>query len=371
MMKKLTNNKIIYPILMVCTLLEAFWEFLLHKRFIFLWDDLWYSTNLVTGAPLSGISDIIEGQYWHYFNWGGRSINHSILQLTLMGGELFADILNLLVTFTLCYLICEIAGKKNIKYYCISFFLLISLNTDIKLSMFWQSGSVNYLYSTNWILLFLLINLRYVKNPDSKKIPGLSLLMLPLGLITGWSNENMGPACAVTAFIIIIYCFKYLKRKAPLWMWSGAFTALTGSAFLILAPGNFVRKTHVETMTLWETLYDRFFSMLSGGMSYLFPSLLCLTLFLYIYLKVGNKLKPYQIIIMITTILSYGAMILSPTFPNRAAFGIMVLCIILILSFIIGIEDKDAGYKKYIFIFALCMWCIGMFTLTAALKMPL
>lgn len=371
MMKKLVNNKSVCAILSFCVLLEALLEFLLHRRFIFLWDDLWYSTNLVTGKALTGITDIFESQYWHYFNWGGRSISHSVLQLTLMGGELFADVLNMIVTFTLCYLICEIAGRKSIKYYCLSFFLLISLNTDIKLSMFWQSGSANYLYSTNWILLFLLLYLRYVKNPDSKKIPGLSLLMLPLGLITGWSNENMGPACAVTAFIIIVYCFKFLKRKAPVWMWSGAVTSFIGSVILILAPGNFVRKTHVEEISLWETLYDRFFSMLAGGMSYLFPSLLCLILFLFIYLKVGNKLEPYQITLMLTAILAYGAMILSPTFPNRAAFGLMVLCIILILSFIEGIEQKNAGYKKYISVFVICMWLIGMFTLTAALKLPL
>ena len=371
MTKKLENKNFIYSILVICVILETLFEILLHKRFIFLWDDLWYSTNLVTGDSLSSFSDILESQYWHYFNWGGRSITHSILQLTLMGGELFANVLNMIVTFTLCYLICEVAGNKNMKYFCISFFLLISLNTDIKLSMFWQSGSANYLYSTNWILLFLLIYLRYVKNPDSRWLPCLSVLMLPLGLITGWSNENMGPACAVTAFIVIIYCHKFLKRKAPLWMWTGAVTALIGSAFLILAPGNFIRKAHVEDVSFLETVADRFFSMLTGGMSFLFPSLLCLLLFLFLYFKTGNHLKPYQIILMITAILGYGAMVLSPTFPNRAAFGLMVLCIVLILSFISGIEEKDSRCKSYISIFALCMWLIGMLTLTAALKLPL
>ena len=370
MIKKLKQNNIIAPILLICVLIEAWTEFLLHKRFIFLWDDLWYSIHLITEEPLTGFMDILEGQYWHYFNWGGRIVNHTVLQLTTMGGELFADILNMIVTFLLCFLICEIAGTKTFKYYCISFFLLISLNTDIKLSMFWQSGSANYLYSSTWILLFLLFYLRYVKNPDKKKIPGLSLLMLFLGLITGWSNENMGPACAVTAFMIIFYCHKFLKKKAPLWMWTGAITSLIGSILLIVAPGNFVRKAHVEELTIWETIYDRFFSMLAGGFSFLFPTILCLALCLFLYLKIGNTLKPWQIIVIITSVLAYGAMILSPTFPNRAAFGVMVLGIILILSLLSEIETKNSHYKKYIFLFAISMWLIGMLILKAALNLP-
>lgn len=370
MFKKISKQTLLYIALTVCLLITAVLEFKFHRRFTFRWDDMWYSTNLVTGEALSGIADIFESQYWHYFNWGGRSINHAVLQLTMLGGELFADVLNLIVTFTLSFLICAVAGKKDWKYFCLSFFLLISLNTDINLSMFWQSGSANYLYSTNWILLFLLFYIRYVKNPDNKNIKGLSILMLPLGLITGWSNENMGPACAVTAFLVIIYCYKFLKRKAALWMWTGAVSSLVGSALLILAPGNFVRNVHNVDLSLLDTLYERFFCMLLGGFSYLFPSYLFLCVFIYISLKMGNKIKPYQIILLITTLLSYGAMALSPTFPNRAAFGTMVLCIILIVSFLNDMEQKEFKNRNYVFLFTICMWASGIITLAAALRLP-
>lgn len=366
LLKKFIPYAIITFLLFITTILE--WKF--HRRFVFLWDDNWYATNLVTGQPLSSIKDVVEGQYWHYFNWGGRTVNHTLLQLITMGGELFADVLNLCITFLLSFLICKLSGKLNWKYYCLSFFLLISLNTDIKLSMFWQSGATNYLYSSTWIMLFLLIYVNYIKNPSKKSSLLLSVLMLPLGLITGWSNENMGPACMVTAFITIFYYFKFLKQKAPIWMWIGAVSSLIGSVLLILAPGNFVRKNHVEDVTILETLYDRFYSMLAGGFSFLFPSLIFLLLFVLIYLKLGNKLKPYQIILMITALLSYGAMVLSPTFPCRASFGTMVLCIILILSFLNGIEEKNASYKKYIFLYTVCMWLSGVVTLYAATKLP-
>jgi len=84
---------------------------------------------------------------------------------------------------------------------------------------------------------------------------------------------------------------------------------------------------------------------------------LFLLIFLLLYLKAGNQLQPFQILLMITAVLAYGAMILSPTFPRRACFGIMVVCITLILSFLQGI------HKKYAFLYTLWMWAFGMYVL--------
>jgi len=73
-------------------------QFMVHRYVPFMMDDLWYGTNLATGEPLHSLGDVVEGQVWHYLNWGGRSITHGILQITLMSGEWCADILNLLMT---------------------------------------------------------------------------------------------------------------------------------------------------------------------------------------------------------------------------------------------------------------------------------
>ena len=65
--------------------------FVTHRAIPFMMDDLWYSTMLSDDTPISSISDIVKSQIWHYNNWGGRSMTHSILQLTLLAGELAAD----------------------------------------------------------------------------------------------------------------------------------------------------------------------------------------------------------------------------------------------------------------------------------------
>lgn len=372
MIEKIKKNpKTVFGILLLlCVFTEAFFAFKFHRRFIFLWDDTWYATNLVNDTPVQSISDIIKAQYWHYFNWGGRIVNHGILQFVLMQGELFADILNIAVTFLLSFVICKLANAKSILSYCIGFLLLFSLNQDVKLSMFWQSGAVNYLYSSVWIFAFLWIYIRQVRNPEAKSLPLAFLWMIPLGFMTGWSNENMGPASFLMSALVIFYFIRKLHRKTPLWMWTGMISSFIGSVLLILAPGNFIRNTHVEEITLLETLYDRFNMMLMAGASYLFPTVLFTLLFMFLFYKTGNRLKPYQIILMLTAILAYAGMALSPTFPNRAAFGIMGLCIVLICSFIEEIINTDKRYLKYIFVFALLSWVFGIYTLYACLKLP-
>lgn len=371
MQSKGYKRKMIYVLLLLGVLLEAIMELKFHRRFVFLWDDTWYATNIATGGPLQGLSDVLESQVWHYFNWGGRCINHGVLQLTLMCGELGADILNLAVTFLLCFLICEVAGRKDVFSYGLAFFSLIGLNKDIKLSIFWQSGAVNYLYSANWILLFLLLYIRQVKNPEAVKWKGIELWILPLGLIAGWSNENMGPMCFAISLVVMAHFKWWLKKRVPLWMVEGAVMTLCGSALMLLAPGNFVRKATGAELSGLEALYDRFFSMLMAGMSFLFPAILTVLLFLYIYIRVEKKLQPYQLVLMLACLLSYGAMILAPGFPNRAAFGIMVLCISLVLSFMQGIRDKTEKYNGFFLLFAAYMWLYGMYSLYAALRLPI
>ena len=60
----------------------------------FMMDDEWYSTLLYADTPIRNLGDIVHAQIWHYFNWGGRSMAHALLQMILLTGESWADILN-------------------------------------------------------------------------------------------------------------------------------------------------------------------------------------------------------------------------------------------------------------------------------------
>lgn len=356
--------------------------FLAHRSVPFMMDDEWYATNLATGAQLQSLADVVEGQVWHYLNWGGRSITHGILQLTLMAGELCADIFNVVMTLLLAYMICVVSKQKKAEYFQLSLSMLICFNANVKMSMFWQAGLVNYVYSSAWILLFLFpyfqaadrvagcevegnIELSGKRNyTENKDLPGIVFWIVPLGIITGWSNENMGPACFVLAVLVILY-YKYKQRKKlPLWMYLGAVTSFIGSVMVVVAPGNFVRSSTIEEKGVVATLMERGFSMFQAGLDFLFPVCIMIVLLLIFYIKqFQGKLCPSQHLLLVGIVLSYGAMILSPHYPDRATFGTMVLGIVLIHTLLAGILEKCQAMKKYMNALQLCVWLYSVVTL--------
>lgn len=357
------RNYILFPILGI-VLLYIF-EFVAHRTVPFMMDDEWYSTNLATGAPLQSLADVVEGQVWHYLNWGGRSITHGVLQLTLMSGELCADILNVAMTILLAYMICVVAGQRKVCSFLLSSSLLLCLNANAKMSMFWQAGLVNYVYSSAWILLFLWPYIDMADHPEgsiflkaSKLWTGLLTVgMLPLGLITGWSNENMGPTCFVLAVLVIVYRKWVQKERVPLWMYLGMVTSLAGSVLVILAPGNFVRSATIEPKSFVLTILERLYSMFEAGIAFLFPVVILLVLLLIFYkVQLGGRLRAGQILLMLGMLLSYGAMVLSPHYPDRATFGTMVLGIVVINTLIEQIAEACRAFKKYVNIMQAGVW---------------
>lgn len=360
---KPSKEKFSTVFILFALIILAIAEFILHREVIFMMDDNWYSTNLATGNPLVSISDVVESQRWHFLNWGGRVITHGILQLTLIAGELFCDFLNLFMTFLLVLIMCIIANRKTLFCFFTGFTLVIALNANIKMSMFWQSGAANYIYSTVWILLFMWVYLRQVQAPAQAALPLVNLWFPLLGLITGWSNENMGPASFVLSVIIIVYTHFTQKRKVPLWMITGSLFCLLGSAFVILAPGNFVRVSCLPEESFFHTLYNRLLSMLCAGTEYLFGTALFLVLLVLIYtVYFKEKLQPFHWMLLIHAILSYGAMVLSPHYPDRATFGTMVVCITLIISILSDILEKKPSIRKLIYVFMSSMWVYSLYT---------
>lgn len=350
-------------------LILAVMEWIFHRNVPFMMDDLWYSTNLATDGPLLGLADIVEGQVWHFMNWGGRCVTHGILQLTLMTGELWADVINMVMMLTLVWMVCVVAGKKQPFWFLLAGTLIVALNANVKMSMFWQAGTVNYVYSTAWILLFIRPYLRQVENPRGKKLPLIELWMLPLGLMTGWSNENMGPACFIITIVAAVYLVKVCHEKLPVWMWLGSVMCLVGSVLVVVAPGNFVRSATIPQKPLGETIYDRFYSMLCAGTDFLFPSAVLLAAVLLIRMVcLKQKLRPANWMLLALAVLSYGAMVLSPHYPDRATFGTMVVCIILIISVLADILKEKKGYWNYVSFATLGIWCYAIYTLAGGWK---
>lgn len=360
------QSRVLWTLAGLLLLVSVIIIYVVHREIPFMMDDLWYSTKLSSETPIASFADIIESQIWHYHNWGGRSMTHGMLQMILLCGEHFADVLNVVVTFVLAGMICLMADNKKLPAFFAAVGMLFGLNANWKMSMFWQSGAANYLYITIVILVFLYCYLREAEAGETtKSLPGITLWMIPLGIVAGWSNENMGPAAWVISVLVMLLCAKE-KRKVKPWMILGSLSCLTGSIIMIAAPGNFVRSSEAASNgygVLWNC-FLRCYAECKAALEFLFPTLLILGFLLFIgkgvlQIPVGRK----NILLMLCALLSWGAMILSPHYPDRSTFGTMVLLICTILSLAKDIVQKRRDLSPWLFGMAVLVWLRGMYFL--------
>ena len=355
------QKKIIRWVSLMLIALTALIVWRVNYEIDFMMDDEWYSTVLYADTPIRNLSDIIHAQIWHYFNWGGRSMAHALLQLILLTGEHWADILNTGMTLLLGWLACMIADRRKLPYWSAALGMILGLNANWKMSMFWEAGAANYLYMTGFLLAFLFCYLKY----EEKNLPGIVIWILPLGLIAGWSNENMGPAVWILSLLVILLRHREHK-KVPVWMYLGNISCLAGSILMIVAPGNFVRseETGEEAYSLLWRLYLRCYGEAKGVMEYLFPTVL-LTLFALIVCKgmLKEKLDRNTILLLLGALLSWGALILSPHYPDRASFGTMTLLICATLSMTGKIVDRQKENAWMFYGCAVLVWLRGMYFL--------
>lgn len=329
--------------------------YMTNRHVPFMMDDLWYSTILSEDIPIASLQDIVKSQIWHYQNWGGRSITHGILQLTLLAGEQAADLLNVAVTFLLAGVVCLVAENRSIPAFFAAVALMLGLNANWKMSMFWQSGAANYLYITVVILFFVLAYLQ--------KLPGAIFWIVPVGLAAGWSNENMGPAVWLLSLAVIVSTARE-KRKVPVWMILGNLSCLAGSLLVILAPGNAVRSAQVADRNygiLWR-LFLRGYAGSRAALEYLFPVLLVLLFVLItgkcvLKIEIGKK----NLLLLLCAVLSWGAMFLSPHYPDRATFGTMMLFICVILSVAGKIVRERRDMFAPLWGVSVLIWLRGMY----------
>ena len=331
--------------------------YLTHRRVPFMMDDLWYSTMLSEDTPIRTFGDIVKSQIWHYKNWGGRSMTHGILQLTLLTGEQVADILNIIFTLLLAGSICLVARQRHLGAFFGATAMVLGLNANWKMSMFWQAGAANYLYITVFILLFVFCYLREVgEDTTVSLLPGIVFWILPLGILAGWSNENMGPAVWLLSVAVILTTAKK-KSRIPCWM-------LVGSIMVIVAPGNFVRSSQApdrEYGFLWR-LFMRCYAEGKATMEYLFPTLLVLAAVLLVgkcalKIPIGRQ----NSCLLLLALLSWGAMVLSPHYPDRASFGTMVFMICVIISMTGKILEKRKDLLWPMWAGSVLIWLRGMY----------
>lgn len=320
-----SNHKILLLLSILLTFTLIFGDI---NRTPFKADDFDYMNNFLTGEKINGIFDIVQSQFHHYFYWGGRIPVHFILQFLLFIGKPLASLFCAGAYTVVILIVCKVSNKEN-KIEMASFWFVSSLmyyfNPIWSETVTWFTGNANYLWG---ILLALLPILFFSKYGNKDKISLLSLVsFFILCMISGWTNENVGPL----VFLFLLYSYFIKENRVKKWLLIGAVGCFLGCSLMILAPGNFIRSSVLINDFSGQTLKFFLFRAYNANQAifkYLFSIIiLSISLLLFEY-KVNNKIERSGLFFTLGCLSIIAMIFASPYYPARATFGSMIFFLI-------------------------------------------
>lgn len=331
--------------------------YILNSKTLLVSDDYAYHFLFAGRTPtnttklIANPIDIFISMYNHWNLWGGRVSIHYLLQLTFMFGTNFFNIINSVMFVLLGLLIYKhINNTKEIKLMLLLFIysMIFLFVPQPGSTIFWKSGSANYLWSSVLILCMTLIYKKHYDNNNIKDNIKNSFFIFLLGLIVGCCNENSGCAL-ILAEILFIIIYKYKYKKIPKWAITGLIGTIIGYIFLIIAPGNYIRASIMYPKKNYslESMFKEFLLLTKLSYYYLNTAIILTIISLVIIYKKKESLKKLidkyciQIIFLIFTLTSIYSLIMSPAYPERCWFFAFVYLLI-----IIGINLNYFDYKK-------------------------
>ena len=311
-------------------------------------DDYSYALN-VNNHKLTGVMDVIVYQINHYLTWGGRTVAHTIAQLFLMLPKMVFNVFNSGVYTLLVYLIYRLAkgtNKEDKPYLLLGIhFILYFLTPVFGQNCIWLIGSCNYIWTTSLILLLVS---QYVLKGDKKDSILRIIGILLLGIIAGWTNENTSFGLIVILVTSLIIN-KINKVKVSKWKISGLVGSIIGFITMIAAPGNFVRSAEfVDNDFIIIKWIKRFINCTLGFEEYCLPILIGLLVLFTIYIYNHKKINSYVYAFILGAIFSVYSMILSPEFPPRSWFGVIIFFAIAGMILVYNLEDIKRYFKAII-----------------------
>lgn len=366
----ITNNKF-QKIFFAVSFIGIFVLMYLLNRFYPLFADDW-NYSFVWGSDavrVEGICDIIKSQYNHYFTWGGRIVTHFIAQSLLLLDPVWHDIMNTLAFVIFIYIIYRISNyncKANFFILILIFLFVWFFQPAFGATLLWITGSSNYLWGTLLILIFVFPYYSFYRNPDYRSEGFIACLCIFLiGIVAGWTNENMSVA---SIFLIFLFCIIYKKRgKLPAWAIYGLIGVCIGCILLLVAPGNYVRLENAREsfkepdISFFEILISRASLMFSHYVRYILPLIVLYIILFFVVKKLSDNSEKKKIlfvsfIFVLTSHVAFFAMIASPQFPIRALFGIITFLIIAIVILCANLNvNKILNVIMYMGIFILLL----------------
>ena len=256
---------------------------------------------------------------------------------------------------SLCYVGTMLLIYLNIKVkkeYDVFLYLLINLCVwifcvDFPQTMLWVTGACNYLWGIFIILGFISIYRFYLeKGVEIKNKIWAGVVLFVTGVLAGWCNENTSGGAIL---IVLLFTAKYYfdHKKVEKVMFAGVAGAVTGFAFMILAPGNAARGILVaeeESYTGLALYISRGLKLLKSIDDHLliYMIVICLLGTYFYYTKKYSLLEFYEVVFWAFSGLATAVVLILTTSPMpRAYFGANIFMMIAALQMVQRIREED------------------------------
>lgn len=314
-------------------------------HFSFMMEDLDYLKNLRTGGTINSLADIFSGMSLILKTRGGSALSAFVLQCILLAGENFANILNVLVIFLIVFLISRLigAGKKDIFFYALPFFLLFSLNDDWQYCYTWQFGITNFVYPSIPLLIYLILLTGELEiNNNAKSIPEKAAGVI-CAFLCSWANAAYGAVLLFGAALSVILIKKMIGKKIPLWIWISGGAALAGIGLYASASGNYAEGSVIRQ------------SYISFGV---FSGVILALMLLAVSLRCGGWLSIKQLLLIavlgFAVIVRFAAALIRPMEDNGIQVCTLILSITLFCSMVNTLRREHPDHGRWS---SFIMWC--------------
>jgi hypothetical protein len=241
----LKRQQILIPLVLVITaivfLLLNFCTPLISDDFAYLYKFGPKALLRPTNIPVKNIGDVFESQYYHYLDVNGRFFSHFLIQLFLLFGKFYFNLFNTFIFIGLIVLIFKYSkndlrasNQKNLLIFIL--FSVWFCTPFFGQTMLAVTGTINYLWGSCFVVLFLFLYNREEQNNKSSSWLKLMAYFIFSFCISS-SNESVTFGLAMTLLFIFIFSFR--KLKPILWVMIIGFGL--GVLAIIFSPATTVR----------------------------------------------------------------------------------------------------------------------------------
>ena len=319
--------------------------FYMQIRFAFILEDTMFSKDPVTGEKLSSIGGIFSTIVPTMKTYGGSILSLAILRIILVLGDVFANVLNMLVLFSVSFLIgkCSGAKKEWIFFTALPFVMMFSLNSEWKNTYLWEFGIVNFLFPAVPFLIYLYLVLLEI-NGEKKCICTVKAVIACLAaFFAGFANASYGALAIVAGAAGMVIMSRIVGMKPKKWMLISVICSIAGIALYMMASGNY------KLGSIMSTEYINFS---------IFPAVVLALLMLAISLRSGGWVSISEMVLIVTlgvgVVMRFVIQVIPGVYPNGLQVGTILVAITLLCNILNRFIKENKRTYKWALILTVC-----------------